>query len=42
MGGRLDGFGYRPIQEIGALVIDDAHKCIKKARQQIEVNQFTC
>jgi hypothetical protein len=30
----VEGYGYRPIQEIGALVIDDAHSCIKKARQQ--------
>ncbi|MFB5250875.1 DEAD/DEAH box helicase [Bacillus mycoides] len=30
----IEGYGYRPIQEIGALVIDDAHSCIKKARQQ--------
>ncbi|GIO38842.1 DEAD/DEAH box helicase [Paenibacillus antibioticophila] len=30
----VDGYGYRSIQEIGALVIDDAHSCIKKARQQ--------
>ncbi|NUU61119.1 DEAD/DEAH box helicase [Paenibacillus agri] len=30
----VDGYGSRPIQEIGALVIDDAHSCIKKARQQ--------
>ncbi|MDA2358404.1 DEAD/DEAH box helicase [Bacillus cereus] len=30
----VEGYGHRPIQEIGALVIDDAHSCIKKARQQ--------
>lgn len=30
----VEGYGYRPIQDIGALVIDDAHSCIKKARQQ--------
>lgn len=30
----VEGYGHRPIQKIGALVIDDAHSCIKKARQQ--------
>ncbi|WFO49280.1 DEAD/DEAH box helicase [Bacillus pumilus] len=30
----VEGYGNRPIQKIGALVIDDAHSCIKKARQQ--------
>lgn len=33
----VEGFGYRPIQEIGSLVIDDAHSCIKKARQQCTI-----
>ncbi|MFH0345882.1 DEAD/DEAH box helicase [Bacillus vallismortis] len=30
----VEGYGNRPIQKIGALVVDDAHSCIKKARQQ--------
>lgn len=30
----VEGYGNRPIQRIGALVVDDAHSCIKKARQQ--------
>ncbi|WP_449355707.1 DEAD/DEAH box helicase [Virgibacillus natechei] len=33
----VEGFGYRPIQEIGSLVIDDAHSCIKKARKQCTI-----
>lgn len=34
----VEGYGHRPIQEIGALVIDDAHSCIKKARQQCTIS----
>ncbi|WP_079474036.1 DEAD/DEAH box helicase [Marinococcus halophilus] len=33
----VEGFGSRPIQEIGSLVIDDAHSCIKKARKQCTI-----
>ncbi|WP_432681229.1 DEAD/DEAH box helicase [Bacillus velezensis] len=37
----VEGFGSRSIQTIGSLVIDDAHSCIKKARQQctIKINR---
>jgi len=34
----VEGFGYRPIQSIGTLVIDDAHSCIKKARKQATIS----
>ncbi|MBM0067985.1 DEAD/DEAH box helicase [Alkalicoccobacillus gibsonii] len=30
----VEGSGHRTIQDIGAIVIDDAHSCIKKARKQ--------
>lgn len=30
----VSGIGTRDVQEIGALLIDDAHTCIKKARKQ--------
>jgi hypothetical protein len=33
----VEGSGYREIQEIGSLVVDDAHTCIKKARQQCTI-----
>lgn len=33
----VDGYGTRPIQEIGSMVIDDAHACIKKARKQCTI-----
>ena len=33
----VEGYGYREIQEIGALVVDDAHSCIRKARQQCTI-----
>ncbi|WP_176510758.1 DEAD/DEAH box helicase [Bacillus cereus] len=31
------GSGWREIQEIGALVVDDAHSCLKKARKQASI-----
>lgn len=31
------GSGWRDIQEIGALVVDDAHTCLRKARKQASI-----
>lgn len=33
----VDGYGYREIQDIGSIVVDDAHSCIKKARNQCTI-----